>query len=144
MSNEFADLLTVARARDEGNVTTAREELILLASDPLQELAERLAERENFAQIVGVKVRAGVFGVRTPAANLNNARCLVAGENRSANHFLDELRTFSANFDALKNRGVANAGEIVADVRSAFAPGLRGDRGGAKWKETNLLERLRD
>lgn|SRR5579863_3771820 len=114
-----------------------------IAGDVLEKLAEGLAEREDLAQIVSGEVGAGFFGVRTFTADLNDANNLVAGEDRRADHLLNEFGTFAANFHTFKNRGVADAGEIIDDVRAAFTGGFRGNGGSTgKWDKAYLFERF--
>src|SRR5579862_2807592 len=110
----------------------------------LEELSEGLAEREHFAQIIGIEIRTGVTETPTFAADLDNADNLVARKDGRANHLLDDLRGLTADFYALENGGVANAGKIVDDVRTALTSSARGNRGGAgKRNETDLLQRFR-
>src|SRR5580692_7041980 len=115
-----------------------------IACEVLEQLAEGLAERKDFAQIVGAEVRAGVFGAGAFAAHLNNANDLVAGKNRSADQFLDKLGAFAANLHPLKNGGMTDAGKIVDDVRTALASRFRSDGGSAgKRDKAHLFERFR-
>jgi len=111
----------------------------------LEQLAEGFAKREDFTQIVGGEVWAGIFGVGAFAADLNDADDLVAGKNRSADHFLDKLGAFAADLHAFENGGVTDAGEIVDDVRTAFAGRFSGDGGSAgKRNKADLFERFWD
>src|SRR5271157_5351578 len=92
-----------------------------IACKVLEQLAKRLAQRQHSAQIVGAEVRSGHLGVSAFAADLDDAYNFVPGKNWSANHFLNQLGGFAADFHAFENGGVANAGKIVDDVRPALA-----------------------
>src|SRR5579872_1680415 len=114
-----------------------------VAGDVLEQLAKGLAQREDFAQIVGTEVRPGDAGVRSLAADLDDADDLVARENRSADQLLDDFGGFASDFYAFENGGVADAGEIVDDIRTALARGTRSDgRGAGKRDEADLFQRL--
>src|SRR5580704_5040946 len=116
-----------------------------IAGDVLKQFAERFAERENLAQIVSAEVRSGDGGIGTFAADLDHPHDLVAGENGSADQLLDEFRAFAPDFHALENGGVADAGKIIDDVRTAFARRTRGDsRSAGKGDKTDLFEGYRD
>ncbi len=111
----------------------------------LEQLAERFAKREDFAQIVGAEVRPGDAGVWSFAADLDDSDNLVSGQNRGADHLLDDLGGFAGDFYALKYGGMADSGEIVDDVRAALAGRFRGDGGSAGERdETDILKRFRD
>lgn len=111
--------------------------------DLMDKFAERLSERENFAEIVRSEigsraVRRGAF-----AADLDNADDFFAGKNRRADYFLNQVAAGAFDFHAFEHRGVPHFGEIVNDFGAAFARCFGGDRGSAgKRNEADLLERF--
>jgi hypothetical protein len=115
------------------------------AGDVVDQFAERFAERQDFAEVVGRKIRPRYLRIGTFAADLDDANDLFSRKDGSANHFLDNFTGFAGDFDAFKDRGVTYAGEIVDDFGSAFACGFGGDgRGAGKRNEADLFERLGD
>src|ERR1700758_4881015 len=98
-----------------------RKERSLFRGDVAKEFAERLAKGEDAAQIVGGKVTAGGLNVCAFTADLNDANHFVAGQNWSADHFLNDFGAFGADLHPFENRGMPDTGEIVDDVRPAFA-----------------------
>ena len=104
------------------------------AGNALKQFSQRLAEREDLAEIIGGEVRAGVLGAGTLAADLDDADHPLAGKDWSADHFLDEFGGFAADFDAFEDSRVPDAatllmisGRLSRAVRAAMAEVL--DRG---------------
>src|SRR5690349_3888004 len=117
----------------------------VFVGDELKQFAKRLAERQDFAQVVGGEVRPGFLRAGAFAADLDNADDSLAAKNRGGNHLLDEFGGFATNFHAFKNSGVANARDVVDDIRAAIAGRAGGDgRGAGERDKTDLLERFRN
>ena len=60
--------------------------------DVLQQFAKRFAQRENFSEIGGGEISAGVRRARSFAADLNHADHFVTRKNRRADNFLNRDR----------------------------------------------------
>src|SRR5260370_7578005 len=87
----------------ERGMTTAASAEGSLARDVAQQLAEGFAERQDFSEIVGGKVRPGAMRVDTLTADLKDADDLAIHENRCPDHFLDDSRSISGHFDPSEN-----------------------------------------
>jgi hypothetical protein len=71
--------------------------------------------QSDLTEVVEGEIRAGDFHVDAFAADLNHADHAIAGENRGANDFLDDLGVFRGEFNAFEDVGVFDGGEIVDD-----------------------------
>src|SRR6266404_4931472 len=100
-----------------------------LGDGALEEFAERLAESENFSEVVGSEIGAGGFSAGAFAADLYHANDAVARKNGGAHDFLDDLGALGGKFYAFEHAGVLHGGEIVDNFRAAFAGCPRGERG---------------
>jgi hypothetical protein len=97
----------------------------LFACSAFNEFSERLAERQNFSQVVGGKVRARFESGCAFAADLNDPNDLAIQKYRSANNFLNRFRGFPGYFHAFKDGGMPRGGEIIVNLRATVTRSLR-------------------
>src|SRR3984885_15581719 len=114
----------------------------LIFCDVLQQLSERFAQRENFSEVGGGEIGAGVPGARSFSADLNHADYFVARENRRADNFLNCFAGIdTAGFYTFKDSCVTRRGKTVVDLGTAFANGARSERGIARQRnEANIAQ----
>src|SRR5581483_5415132 len=104
----------------------------LLGTKALEKFAERLAKREDLAEIRGREIRTCGLGGIALAADLNHADDLAADEDRRADDFLDCGAVQRFGFDRFEHRDVARFVKVVVDLWAAFADGARGDGDGTR------------
>src|SRR5258708_40162065 len=92
-----------------------------LARDMMEQLAERLAERQDFSEILGREVRASVGRSRAFPADLNDADDLAIKQNRRTDHFLNRFGSFLGDSYAFKHRRVPRGGGSIFDPWAAIA-----------------------
>lgn len=135
----------VVHAR-KGNFTTEVTENPenLVGHGALQEFSEGLAEGKDLSEVVGSEIGAGGFYIGAFAADLYDADDAIAGDNRSADDFLNDFRAFGRQFYAFENAGVFNGAEIVDDFRAALPRSAGGERGFAGERdEADVSQRFR-
>src|SRR5258708_6073796 len=115
-----------------------------LARDMMEQLAERLAERQDFSEILGREVRASVGRSRAFPADLNDADDLAIKQNRRTDHFLNRFGSFLGDSYAFKHRRVPRGGKIILDLGPAIAGGARSEGRIARQRnKTDLLQGFR-
>src|SRR5580698_3895169 len=117
----------------------------LIFCDVLQQFSQRFAKRENFSEVGGGEIGAGVRGARSFAADLNHADYFVARENRRADNFLNCFAGIdTAGLHTFKNSCVTRRSKTVVDLGAAFANGARSERGIARQRnEADVAQSLR-
>src|SRR5260370_6465936 len=96
-----------------------------LARDMMEQLAERLAERQDFSEILGREVRASVGRSRAFPADLNDADDLAIKQNRRTDHFLNRFGSLLGDSYAFKHGRVPRGGVIILALAAAIAGGAR-------------------
>src|SRR5216684_1527948 len=99
----------------------------LFARDVMEQFAERLAERQDFSEVVGVEVAARAGRISAFAADLNDANDLAVEQNGRADHLLNGFDSFPRSFDAFEDGGMLRGGKVVLDFGPAIAGGARGE-----------------
>src|SRR5712691_13017566 len=109
------------------------------ACDVVQQLAERLAERQDFSKVVRGKIGARAGGTCALAADLNDADDLAIQQNRCADHLLNRFGAFTGDFHAFENGGVPSGGKIILYIRPAIVRGAcRKGRIARQWNKADL------
>src|SRR6266850_2373304 len=88
--------------------------------DVVEQLAERLAERQNFSEVLRGEVGARAGRTCTLPADLNDANDVAIQENRRTDHLLNRFGSFPGDLHTLKNGCVPRGGEIILDLRPAI------------------------
>src|SRR5260370_880223 len=93
------------------------------AGDVMKQFAERLAEREDFTEVVGVEVEARTCRIGAFAADLNDANDLAIEQNGRTDHLLNGFGSLPGDFDSFEDGGVLRGGKIILDLGPAIAGG---------------------
>src|SRR5437879_9562361 len=89
----------------------------------VEQLAERLAERQNFSEVLRGEVGACARGTHALPADLNDANDVAIQKNRRTDHLLNRFGSPTADFHTFKNGCVPRGGKIILDLRPAIAGG---------------------
>lgn len=109
----------------------------------MEKFAERFAERQNVAEMIGREIRAAPYERRALATDLNDADDAATGENGRGDDFLDEIARIGTDLDALKHAGMTDSSEVVDDFRAAFPRrASRNGRGAGKRYESDVAQGL--
>src|SRR5260370_7187074 len=87
-----------------------------LARDMMEQLAERLAERQDFSEVLRREVRAGVGRSCAFPADLNYPNDLAIKQNRRTDHFLNRFGSFLGDFHAFEHSRGPPGREIIFDL----------------------------
>ena len=98
-----------------------------LAGDASQQFPERLAQREDFSEVVGSEIWTSARCGSAFSADLNDSNHFSFGENGRTQDFLNGFCHFGSNFYVFKHRRVPCHGEIVVDFGPAIASGSSGE-----------------
>src|SRR5258708_16486110 len=87
----------------------------------MEQLAERIAEGQDFSEILGREVRASVGRSRAFPADLNNTNDLVIQQNGRTDHFLNRFGSLLGDFYAFKHGPMPPPREILLHLTPPIA-----------------------